>query len=262
MAKEPATAPAAGSATPISRGAPVAGQVFLSLRRDIVTGALAPGEQLSEQTLSLRFGVSRTPVREAMLRLAEEGLVVIYPQVGTFVTKIALSKVREVQLIREVLECAAAGAAARNATEEDDAILASILETQRACAAKRDYEAFYLFDEKLHASIAAASGFPRLWTIALAEKVQLDRVRHLDMHNAADLNALIEQHQAIVDAIAKRDRRAAEAATRRHLRDVFRSIEGLIAAHGSFFEQEPSGSTGRTAETGRRRARRMPEQGP
>ncbi|MEQ1954636.1 GntR family transcriptional regulator [Mesorhizobium sp. CN2-181] len=242
----------------INRGATVSAQVFLSLRHDIINGALQPGTQLSEQSLSQRFGVSRTPIREAMLRLAEEGLVIIYPQVGTFVTKIALSKVREAQFIREALECAAAGAAVQNATEEDDAILADIMRTQLRCADEGDYETFYLFDEKLHASIAAASGFPRLWTIALAEKVQLDRVRYLNMNSAADLDALVAQHQAIVDAIAKRDKRAAEAATRRHLRDVFHSIEGLIAAHGSFFEQEPSGSTGKATQTGRRRPPRMP----
>jgi DNA-binding GntR family transcriptional regulator len=232
--------------------------VSLTLRRDIITGALPPGTQLSEQSLSQHFGVSRTPIREAMLRLADEGLVVIYPQVGTFVTRIALSKVREVQFIREALECAAAGAAAQNATAEDDAILADIMRTQRRCVAEGDHDTFYLFDEKLHASIAAASGFPRLWAIALAEKVQLDRVRYLDLHNAADLRILADQHQTVVDAIARRDKKGAEAAIRRHLRDVFRSIEGLIAAHVSFFEPEPANAMPPRAPVGRRRPRRMP----
>src|SRR5690606_32776224 len=116
--------------------------VFATLRREIVTAAIVPGTQISEQSLCERYGVSRTPVREAMLRLAGEGLVNIYPQVGTFVTRIDLEKVREAHFIREALECATARTAAGQATKAHVDQLQDLLQRQRSAAQSHDHESF------------------------------------------------------------------------------------------------------------------------
>lgn len=224
--------------TLVTRSRSVAGQVFSSLRHDIVTGAIVPGTQLSEQILSERYGVSRTPIREAMLRLSEEGLVTIFPQVGTFVTRIDLAKVREAQFIREALECATARAAATHVTSAGKELLDRLMARQYRAAEADEHEEFYLADEEFHATVAAISGNPHAWHVALAEKVQLDRVRYLDLDVRADLADLARQHQAIVDAIVGGDEHLAEATMRAHLRNVYRSIEQLTTSHHTFFEGE------------------------
>ena len=229
----PLARPVAGVS--IDRRLSVAVQVFDLIRREIVDSTLAPGSPLSEHALSQRFGVSRTPIREALLRLAEEGLVQIVPQVGTYVTRISLAKVYEAQFIREALECAAVRAAARS-TLLDIALLRAIMIEQKAAAQTGAVEEFYVADEALHAAIAAASGFPRVWTVAMNEKLQLDRVRMLDMSHRPDLGELVVQHSAIVAALAAQDMDAAEAAMRLHLHDVFARLSPLIEQYRAYFD--------------------------
>lgn len=219
----------------IDRRMSVAVQVFDLIRREIVGATLPPGSPLSEHALSQRFGVSRTPIREALLRLAEEGLVQIVPQVGTFVTRISLAKVYEAQFIREALECAAVRAAAR-ARRLDVGVLKAIMADQEAAASAGEAEEFYAADEALHAAISAASGYPRVWTVALNEKLQLDRVRMLDMTQRPNLGELVVQHAAIVKALAAQDVAAAEAAMRAHLHDVFVRLSPLIDRFHAYFD--------------------------
>ena len=94
----------------------VADAVHEALQRAIVSGELAPGTALSEVELATRFGVSRTPVREAIGRLTEDGLVVVLPQVGTFVGRIRLQDVTDGQFVRETLEAEAVRLAAEQGT--------------------------------------------------------------------------------------------------------------------------------------------------
>jgi DNA-binding GntR family transcriptional regulator len=218
----------------IDRRMSVAAQVFEMLRQEIIVAVLPPGAPLSEHALSQRFGVSRTPIREALLRLAEEGLVQIVPQVGTFVTLISLAKVYEAQFIREALECAAVRVAAR-ATSLDVEVLRAIMSAQKSAASRGDVEAFYAADEALHAAIAEASGYPRVWTVAMNEKLQLDRVRMLDVSQRPDLGDLVEQHLAIFEALAGRNPAQAEVAMRAHLHDVFMRLEPLVERFREYF---------------------------
>src|SRR5919202_4680398 len=94
-------------------------EVYARLRAAIVTAELEPGRQLSENEVAGRFGVSRTPVREALVRLRDDRLVEIVPQLGTFVSPISTRAVADAQFIREALECAAVRAAAARVTAED-----------------------------------------------------------------------------------------------------------------------------------------------
>jgi len=86
---------------------PTRAQVYALLREAIVRGELAPGRQLSENTLAAELGVSRTPIREALGRLREDRLVETVPQLGTFVVRVSPTAIRDAQFIRETLECAA-----------------------------------------------------------------------------------------------------------------------------------------------------------
>jgi GntR family transcriptional regulator, rspAB operon transcriptional repressor len=109
----------------------IGGQIRALLRREIIVGQLAPRAMLSEQELSQRFGVSRTPIREALIKLAEENLVEIYPQYGSFVAPIKLQDVFDSQFVRESLECAAIERAVERIDATQARALRAVLQRQR-----------------------------------------------------------------------------------------------------------------------------------
>src|SRR5689334_14891947 len=115
---------------PLDRRVSAATQLYPKLRELIVTAVLRPGEPLSEARVAEQFGVSRTPVREAFKRLAEEGFLRIYPQLGTFVSPIQLDAVADSQFIRETLECRAVVLAAEHMTPDGRKTLKDRLATQ------------------------------------------------------------------------------------------------------------------------------------
>ena len=211
-------------------------QVFETVRRDIVSGALPPNTRLSEFDLSEMLGVSRTPVREALIKLAEDGLVRIVPQVGTFVAPISIRSVRESQFIREHLECAMIADAARRMNASTVQQLRDSLELQAQTAQQDDWDRFYSLDEAFHESLAAVSGHLETWRIVQQSKVHFDRVRHLSFRMSDHMTQLVRQHGKIVDALADNDAVLAEAALRVHLREVFGTLEKLGLS------DEPEGS--------------------
>lgn len=202
-------------------------KVFDAVRADILSGALAPDAQLSEADLSERLGVSRTPVREALIKLSEDGLVRIVPQVGTFVAPISFEAVREAQFIRESLECSLIIDAARRADEAAVRRMRANLVEQEGAVADNDWERFYLLDEALHAILADASGHATAWRMIQQCKTHMDRIRQVSFRMPHHMAKLTRQHSDIVDAVARGDAAAAQIALRGHLREIFATIERL-----------------------------------
>lgn len=186
---------------------------------------LQPGEKISESALAARHGVSRTPVREALQRLADEGLVEILPQSGTFVGRIPYGELHEAMFIRTTLEAATAAAAARQATRSQMLALASVVEQQREAADSGDPDAFHLADELFHSRLAEIAGYPGVWELVLQVKTQVDRYRRLTLVMPHRMPAVIDEHDAILAAIQKSDPDAASAAMTRHLDAVLPAIE-------------------------------------
>ena len=139
------------------------GQAYSVLRDAIVCGELEPGRQLSENELAELLAVSRTPVREALIRLRDDRFVQIVPQLGTFVTHISEAGVADAQFIREALECAAVRIAAERADEEDLAALDGIVARQREVRDADDYDRFYALDDEFHAALMELSGHGIAW---------------------------------------------------------------------------------------------------
>lgn len=219
----------------------LATDVYAALREAIVSLALAPREALSENELARQLSVSRTPVREALKKLADEGLVEIYPQTGTFVARIDMEAVEEAQFIREAIEVAVIGRAARMATDADVAELNALLARQSDANARGDLEAFYAADEALHAAFSKICGFKNTWRTARAVKTHLDRVRRLSLPLPQQIDALIAQHAAVVAAVAEHQPAAAQRHLRKHLREVLRSAPVVMDRHPEYFAtaQEP-----------------------
>jgi DNA-binding GntR family transcriptional regulator len=213
----------------------IATQIHAVLRREIITNQLTPHTRLSEQEIARRFAVSRTPVREALIKLVEEKLVEIYPQYGSFVAPIPLGDVLDSQFVREALECAAVEQAAARFEPAQTAGLLALLDRQRACAAAEDYDGFFTADERLHALIMEIAGHPNAWRLVEQAKTQMDRVRYLSMHLVRKRATVIAEHTAIVEPLARGDAPEAVAAMRLHLRGLFRSVAMLTETNSGYF---------------------------
>jgi DNA-binding GntR family transcriptional regulator len=212
-----------------------AGAIFEALREEIVAMELPPGAALSEKTLTLRFSVSRTPVREALIRLAEAGLVDIFPQSGTFVARIPLAALPEAAAIRQALERLTVERAAATASAEHVRTLDDILARQRFFSGRRDLRAFHESDEAFHEAIAAIAGYPGAWRVLKQVKVQIDRARQLTLPAPGRMNKVIAEHLVIRDAVADHDVAAAGAAMREHLSKVILDLDRLQRQNPEFF---------------------------
>jgi DNA-binding GntR family transcriptional regulator len=209
---------------------PVAAQVHEILRRSIITMRLRPRKKVSEAELALQLGVSRTPVREALIKLAEDRLVEILPQRGSFITPIRLHEVLEARFIREALEIAVVREAAESGRAEILGRLESLLQAQRAAA--RDKE----LDEAFHHTFSESIDKQRCWRLIQSVKHQLDRVRYLSLPEPGNLALLIRQHAAIAEAVLAGKPEKAETLMRAHLREVLRFIEQKHAKEPDLFE--------------------------
>ncbi len=209
------------------RGTTAASQVYQQLRAEIVTLQRKPGEPISEKDLVQTHGVSRTPVREAILKLAAERLVEVFPQSGTFVARIPLSDLPESLIIRSALEEASVRHAAERATPDQAARLAALVERQRRMAEAGDREGFHLADEDFHAALSEIAGLPGVWALIQQVKVQIDRYRRLTLPEPGRMERVVEEHAAVVVAIAAHDPDGAARAIRHHLEKLREGIEAF-----------------------------------
>jgi DNA-binding GntR family transcriptional regulator len=216
-------------------------QVYNLLRVAIVTAELEPGRQLSENELAGRLGVSRTPIREALVRLRDDRLVEIVPQLGTFVARISGRALGDAQFVRESLECAAIRLAARRAVPTDVLALNEILVRQEIARDARDQSAFYGLDDEFHAALCELSGHGVAWRLAGRANGHLDRVRRLSLPEPDYLAQMVAEHGEVVATVASRDPDAAEHALRHHLRMVLSALPGIRVEHPSWFEDEGEG---------------------
>lgn len=215
---------------------PVGAQVHEILRRSIITMRWPPRKKVSESELALQLGVSRTPVREALIKLAEDRLVEILPQRGTFVTPIRLHEVLEARFIREALEVAVVRQAAASGRTAVLGGLGNLLLAQRAAARDKDLERFLELDEAFHYAFSESIDNRRCWRLIQTVKHQLDRVRYLSLPEPGNLALLVRQHAAIAQAVLAGNPDKAETLMRAHLREVLRFIEQKHAKEPDLFE--------------------------
>ncbi len=193
----------------------------------ILSGELAPGASISEAEVGAMFEVSRTPIREVLIKLGEQGLVDVFPQVGTFIAPIRIEEVMQAAFIRENLECALIRDAANKIDQAGIDALAAILREQEIAKEAGDMIRFYQADEAMHARIAEIAGKPRVWRVIQQSKIHVDRVRRLALQQRLKASLVLEQHQRICAALAAKDADAAVACMREHLHGIFESVRKL-----------------------------------
>lgn len=200
-------------------------RVHRELRRRIRELELQPGSRLHKNEIALEFGVSRAPVSEAIAWLAEEGLVDVYPQSGSFVSPIRPEDVREALLIRTGLEVEAV----RRVTQMADAGLLQRLDenlaAQAAAVQSNDMSLLDDLDEGFHAIIIAAINSPRSQRLLDSARALLDRPRFHALPEGGRPHATVAEHRRIADAIRTGDAELAGAAMRVHIAMVARAIE-------------------------------------
>jgi DNA-binding GntR family transcriptional regulator len=206
-----------------------------ALRADIIALRLKPGVPLVEKEIAETYGVSRTPVREAVLRLADEGLVDIFPQSGTFVSRIPVHALPEAIIIRKSLEETTARMAAERASRSQIAGLRAVMERQREMAAADDRDGFHQADEAFHAGVADAAGYPGIWTLVQQVKLQVDRYRRLTLPEDGRLPRVISEHDAILAGIEAHDPDRAAAGMGGHLGALLAEIGGIQGHNPDYF---------------------------
>jgi DNA-binding GntR family transcriptional regulator len=211
-------------------------QVYDGLREAIVAGTLEPGRRLSENELAELLGVSRTPVREALIRLRDDRLVEIVPQLGTFVARISVSAMADAQFIREALECAAIRLAAERAEPGDIAALDALVERQQTAVDESDHAGFHGLDDAFHGAICDLSGHGVAWAIAQRANGHLNRVRRLSLPQPGYLDKMVAEHREVVEALRAGDADAAERALRHHLRMVLIGVPAIRRDHPEYFD--------------------------
>ena len=211
-------------------------RVHLVLKDAILSLVYKPGEILRKTEICDTLGVSRSPVSEAVTKLAAEGLVDVVPQAGTFVSRFSMDDIREGAFLREALEVAAVERVALTITEPQIVLLRRNLRMQEALTEDGDVEGFLQVDYDMHNLIMSFTGFKRLPPLADSTWTQVSRARNLHMPTPGRMQAALQEHTAIVQAIIARDPETAKAATRDHVRLLVEYIEPLETERPELFQ--------------------------
>ncbi|SNS27464.1 GntR family transcriptional regulator [Tropicimonas sediminicola] len=211
-------------------------QIFDAIRALIVEIKLLPGQQISELEVADALETSKTPVREALIRLEDAGLVRIVPKSGTYVTPIRIDRYVEACFIRVNLEIGAVRRAARKSHTSDADFCRELDEgiaEQEEVIARDDYRRFFELDEAFHRALYQLAGVPGVWWTVKGVQADVDRVRHLKtLRNIRKGPQIIEQHRAIRDAIAAGSPADAETALLAHIGGLGTEIETLSRQPG------------------------------
>jgi DNA-binding GntR family transcriptional regulator len=211
----------------IDRKQPAAAQVYEHLRSMIISIAIPPGAPLPRAQLAESYGVSQQPIREALLKLEEEGLVDTYPQSSTKVSKIDLRSVQEARFLRISIELEAVRNLALGAAQMDFFAVEMLILQQERHSQRNNIPAFAEADREMHRTMLELAGVSGLWNVIRSRSGHLDRLRNLHLPTPGKTDSVVEEHRQFFDAITKGDPAAAQEALRAHLSGTIASIKDL-----------------------------------
>lgn len=214
-------------------------QVYWLLRNNIINLNLAPEMPLVEKEIAVNLEISKTPVREALIRLANDRLITIVPKSGSYVTPISLERYLEACFIRINLESGCVRRLAEKGISlVEEVKLKSLIAEQEQIikkqsthsekGAKVDYSPIFALDESFHRTLFECAGIPGAWRLLDSAKAELDRVRYLKkMMGIHRGGAIIEEHTNIVQAIINKDPVRAEKTIKYHIGGIDDEIKSL-----------------------------------
>lgn len=195
-----------------------------ALREAILTGELPPGTRLNQVQLASQLGISRTPLREALMKLEQEGLIELLPVGGLRVKVLALDEAVELYDIREVLDGLAARLAAQRIAEAESRDLARYVSRMEQCLASQDAHRWFVAHVAFHDTIFRASGNGRLQGLSSVVRLSIQHFHPLLLTTANRLTNAYREHREICEAIARHDGEAAERLARAHIA----SAKGIV----------------------------------
>ncbi|MCX8998025.1 GntR family transcriptional regulator [Rhizobiaceae bacterium BDR2-2] len=219
-------------------GQPKAVKAYNELRDAIITMKLPPGAALHEREICAQLGISRTPMREAVLRLAQEGLVNVIPSGGTFVNKISVRDVIEGQIVRDALEMRMVRLAARNFQPDRQRDFDLLMFRQQEAAKRADADDAFAIDNEFHRLICTVAGFPNIWQTIHASTGQLDRLRRRAYPKEGFFDEVVEEHAAIQKAIAAHDEAEAVRLMKVHIDGIAAVLRFVMASYPDIMSDE------------------------
>jgi len=212
----------------------VSDQIYDALKRAIVTLKLAPGMAISENRICRQVGASRTPVREAIIRLVEDELIDVYPQQGSFVAPIKVGKIRESHFVRKWLELGVLRIAASRWSDQCSAYANRILQQQDIARSANDLDRFNQLDEDFHRFFTEVAKLPGVWPTIQGAKARVDRLHRLAVIEGR-MPMVIKEHRSVVQALDGADSAKAIDRMEEHLDKVITLLDLLVARNARFF---------------------------
>ena len=207
------------------------------LRESILDLALLPGAPIVEADIAARFDASRTPVREALLRLSDEELVEIRPQRGTYVAPLSLARIEAAIFIRKAIECAVLRQLASHDARGDLVrALASIVQRHVQALEAGDVKVALDADTAFHRRLIEASGLPDAWDVVARARELHHRIRAIAVPTMNTGTQAVADHRRVVTALKRGDAEAAEHALERHLSRNVALAREIAERHPAYFE--------------------------
>jgi DNA-binding GntR family transcriptional regulator len=218
----------------LDRDRQAAPQVFERLRGMIISLELPPGSPLSRAALAEQFGVSSTPIRDALMRLEEEGLVDVFPQYATVVSRVDVRLAQQAHFLRQAVELEIVRGLA---ISQDAAVAADLNRTialQQQFAKAGDFEKFMAADNEFHAQLYAASDKQDIWVLVKSRSGHIDRLRRLHLPSPGKAQDIVRHHKLIAKAIGAGEPDVAQKYLRTHLSGTLSELAQIRARHPEY----------------------------
>ena len=212
-------------------------RAYLGLRKEIITCKLRPGTEVGEQELASRLSMSKTPVRESLVRLTLEGLVEAFPRRGYRITPVTIKDINDVFTVRKALESVAAELAAVRMSKEELDALKVLADQTYIRKSSLPVQEFVSANNIFHATIAEGARLPRLHALITGYLEQCTRLFHMGATIRDVTSETQVDHTRIIDALCSRDPAAAREAIALHIENTRRGLlSALISNEASLLE--------------------------
>ncbi len=222
------------SASRLDRDRQAAPQVFERLRGMIISLELPPGSPLSRAALAAQFGVSSTPIRDALMRLEEEGLVDVFPQYATVVSRVDIRLAQQAHFLRQALELEIVRALA---LQHDKALVAALNATiarQQHHAKAGDFEQFMIADNEFHSQLYMAADKQDIWSLVRSRSGHIDRLRRMHLPSPGKAQDIVRHHKLITKAIDAGEAEAAQKHLRTHLSGTLSELSRIRSRYPEY----------------------------
>ncbi|GAA3067472.1 GntR family transcriptional regulator [Rhizobium viscosum] len=229
--------PLAKHRTGLDRTRQIAPQIVEYLREKILELELAPGTPLSRVELQKQFGLSQTPVRDALMRLEEEGLVTVYPQYATLVSKIDINLARQSHFMRRAVEQEIVHELASKQDRRFIDRLISANAQLKTLVSSDEYGDFLRHDRAFHYILYEEAGLEDVWPVVRRHSGHIDRLRRLNLPNVGK-GRVVDNHDAIIEGLAAGDPDRAEEAMKVHLSGTLSMVSSIVERYPDFVQVE------------------------